>query len=302
MIERYKSFPPRIGHLKIPTTSKKGARAALVLYSPCRWKGVLVRRVAWHLIGLVGPGALPGRARPWKQPLSQDDWHELMAAWAQAVPEPEQIAIYQRRQRSRSGFGVLLIRGGNPSAFVKIRRGLEASALENEFHFLTVAEHARPRTFATPTPLAFGKEGEWQYLVTSSLPVNLHHMPRRPPILDIVREIAAVFQSIPRPSAVPAHWVPMHGDFTPWNLREGRSRRLHLFDWEEAGWGPPGADSVLYEAVVSALRNKEPSFEPYDEARSFWLRRMRVRAAKARATGDQDAALAEKLVELMRTQ
>jgi aminoglycoside phosphotransferase (APT) family kinase protein len=44
----------------------------------------------------------------------------------------------------------------------------------------------------------------------------------------------------------------MHGDFTPWNLRQS-GRTLYLVDWEQAGWGPPDADEVLYRMTAAAL-------------------------------------------------
>lgn len=63
---------------------------------------------------------------------------------------------------------------------------------------------------------------------------------------------------LPRPMNIPAHWVQLHGDFVPWNLRESRDHRLWLVDWEDAGWGPPLADAVRYLVADRSLRGTAP--------------------------------------------
>jgi aminoglycoside phosphotransferase (APT) family kinase protein len=45
----------------------------------------------------------------------------------------------------------------------------------------------------------------------------------------------------------------MHGDYVPWNLREDDRGQLWLLDWEDAGWGPPGADLVRYLVAYHSL-------------------------------------------------
>ena len=61
-----------------------------------------------------------------------------------------------------------------------------------------------------------------------------------------------------RPENIPGHWIQLHGDFVPWNLRESRDRSLWLVDWEDAGWGPPFADAVRYLVADRSLRGTAP--------------------------------------------
>jgi aminoglycoside phosphotransferase (APT) family kinase protein len=61
----------------------------------------------------------------------------------------------------------------------------------------------------------------------------------------------------------------MHGDLTPWNLRRVAGR-VWLLDWEAAGWGPPGADLVLWHAAAAAVRGGRGRPSPFGEAVAFW--------------------------------
>jgi thiamine kinase-like enzyme len=47
--------------------------------------------------------------------------------------------------------------------------------------------------------------------------------------------------------------VPTHGDLAPWNLRRS-PYGLALFDWEAAGWRPPGHDVDHYRRACAELR------------------------------------------------
>lgn len=69
----------------------------------------------------------------------------------------------------------------------------------------------------------------------------------------------------------------MHGDFTPWNLRRLANGDLALLDWEGAGWGPPGADEVLYRAAATAVLGAPPVRVEAPEAIRFWRERLERR-------------------------
>lgn len=66
------------------------------------------------------------------------------------------------------------------------------------------------------------------------------------------RDLGDRLGDLPRPAGSPDHWVPCHGDLAPWNLRR-TPYGLSLFDWEAAGFGPPGFDRAYYEACNAAL-------------------------------------------------
>jgi aminoglycoside phosphotransferase (APT) family kinase protein len=92
----------------------------------------------------------------------------------------------------------------------------------------------------------------------------------------VVEEIAAALRTLPRAAETPPHWRPMHGDLTPWNLRRLDAGPMILFDWEDAGWGPPGADEVLFRATEAALGSgrKGNDERDHEEALAFWQERL----------------------------
>jgi len=69
--------------------------------------------------------------------------------------------------------------------------------------------------------------------------------------------------------AVDPSWRPMHGDLSPWNLR--RRRGLFLVDWEDAGWGPPGADEVYFEAAATVVCGRAARRDWSPAAVDFWI-------------------------------
>src|SRR5690606_20954278 len=93
----------------------------------------------------------------------------------------------------------------------------------------------------------------------------------------IVTEIDSALGSWPRGPDVPPHWRPMHGDLTPWNLRETMGR-LFLIDWEHVKWAPPHADNILYRVAAAATgvsRRLAPWIPNLDsvEAIRYWILR-----------------------------
>ena len=99
---------------------------------------------------------------------------------------------------------------------------------------------------------------------------------------DVSRSLAGRFQ---RPAEVPGHWLPMHGDLVPWNLREDERGQLWLLDWEDVGWGPPLADLFRFVIAFYSLKWSNPgriascvrtvfaldAQEALQEVTGFWL-------------------------------
>jgi glycosyltransferase involved in cell wall biosynthesis/thiamine kinase-like enzyme len=99
---------------------------------------------------------------------------------------------------------------------------------------------------------------------------------------DISRALEGRFE---RPANTPSHWLPMHGDLVPWNLREDERGQLWLLDWEDAGWGPRLADLFRFIVAYHSLRWRNPariaaqvksilvaeSEEALQEVAMFWL-------------------------------
>jgi phosphotransferase family enzyme len=271
--EWYKDFPPRWGHLRVPTSSRKAATAAIALYAPCRPRAFLVQRAAWMITRLVGPRALPGRTVRWVPDVPPDVWHEISVRIQATVGSFDTIAGYERLQADRPGFALLLLGNGAPVAFVKVRGG-DVAPIDTERTAVDMVWRHGPRSFCVPRPLASGFVDRWAYLVVEALAPRLHRPARNPRLGAITSEVQAALASLPRPTGTSPHWRPMHGDFAPWNLRRTGPGEPVLIDWEDAAWGPPGADEVFYRATQDALGIDRARGSPYEEAIDFWLDRV----------------------------
>jgi Ser/Thr protein kinase RdoA (MazF antagonist) len=90
-------------------------------------------------------------------------------------------------------------------------------------------------------------------------------------------------------------YEPMHGDLTPWNVRGLGDGRTAVFDWESAGWGPPGADHAYFWASAAAVGLSRQPLSASPEVVAFWTDRL-----AARNTGSQrEARLAARLLDAM---
>jgi hypothetical protein len=278
--QRFKDFPPGWGHLKVPVSSRRAALAGLGLYSPCRSRARWAHRAVRACVAIFGPLVLPGKSVRWA-PMSEVEWLELSNAWRRELGAFEEVAGYRRLQASRTGLALLLLHKGSPVAFVKLRRG-DCVGLFNERRALEAVWSYRPRHFQVPEPIHSGSAGGWHYLISTPLLAGLHRPPRNPPLRAILEELGAALADLPRPSTTPGHWRPMHGDFAPWNLRERRRGPLVLVDWEDAGWGPPGADEVFYRATWAALGRQLLDQCEAQEAVEFWRQRVLPEPENAR--------------------
>ena len=294
----YKSFPPGRGQLRIPLSSRGAALAGLSLYATCRPTATFAHRAAWMCVTLLGPRAIVGRTDAW-QPMDDDAWGSLAATWRREIGDFDDVAGYSRTDVSRGGLSLLLLQEGEPLAFVKLRDG-DFDSLERERAAAEVAWNFAPRSFSVPEPLSAGRVAGWSFFAVRALPAQLHRTPAAPPIDAIADEIGFALGALPRPSAAPPHWRPMHGDFTPWNLRQLATGELMLLDWEEAGWGPPGADAVMYRAAASALSQAIPAPCNDGEAIQFWRDRISKRDGDARDRR-LDQGMLRALAEMERT-
>ena len=120
-------------------------------------------------------------------------------------------------------------------------------------------------------------------------PLPQFHRPARwdpERIRQVAADISRALEGrLERSPDVPSHWLPMHGDLVPWNLREDEHGQFWVLDWEDAGWGPPLADlfrfmvayhslswhnPVRIAATVRSILNAE-SDESVREVTTFWL-------------------------------
>jgi hypothetical protein len=202
--------------------------------------------------------------------MGEEVWQELIDRWRRDLGPFEDFAVCERPQIRRSGFALLLLSSGRPRAFVKVRQN-GAAALGKESSATRQVWEARPHSFSVPEPLGLGRIADWDYFAMAPVLEANHRAPRNPPLSTVVSEIDDALASLPRNPAIPGQWRPMHGDLTPWNLRELPDGRLILFDWEDAAWGPPQADMVLYRCTDAAVRNRYRGVPDAGEAARYWL-------------------------------
>jgi hypothetical protein len=227
--------------------------------------------------------------------MEAERWEAVCGAWRQELGPFDAVAVYERPQASRSGISALLLNDGRPVAFVKIRQ--ESARLELSERVLTALAAAPSRHFHAPTPLAAGEQSGWEWLALSPMPLFPHRPAHSPPLAGIVEDLQDRLAPVLDGRGVPAHWRPMHGDLTPWNLRRVGPWALWLLDWEEVGWGPPRADEVYYAATASVLLGSRPRPHPDDaEAVRFWRSHV-----GSRPSGDFDRHLNDALVRILAT-
>jgi len=274
---QFKRFPPKWEHLLIPMSSPAAARTGLTLYAPCRPLGQVAQAAALWAVRLGGVHALPGKAQPWEPPMGKETWQRCWGEWRR-LGAIDAVALYERPQPKRKGLAVLLMTGGTPVAFVKLRER-SSGDLSKERAVLTALGSVHQAVVWVPGLLAAGSVDGWDYIAMTALPGRRHRPPSRPDVEAVLRAVQPALATVPRPEGMPEHWQPMHGDFTPWNLREVPGLGLALVDWEDAGWGPPEADATLYTAAEVVLgRAPQPSNLP-EEAVAYWRRRVESREA-----------------------
>jgi peptidoglycan/xylan/chitin deacetylase (PgdA/CDA1 family) len=284
----FKAFPPRWGNELVPVGTREDALAGLTMYAASRPMAVVVQRLVWSATRLVGPWIIPSMRTAFSPPVDETHWDDLLEVWREEFGPFDAFAVHRPRDTRRFGLALLLLRQGRPQAFLKLRTDAKGSSvLKNEYHTMGIVRATNPASFGVVEPLVFGKLGESSYLASAPLPEGIHRTPVRPPLESIIAEIQSVCGSLKRPEGTPQHWVPMHGDLTPWNLRRFAGGNLFLLDWEKAGWGPPGSDFVLYTAAsrVLGLRGRESLVRrssQYDEAIGYWLQRWDARVGSRR--------------------
>ena len=259
--------------------------AGIGTYAPCLPKGIWGQRAMWALVSVAGPRALPGKAVDWSPPLDPPEWAALTETLESAIGAFDAHTVYERR-RGRAGLLMLLMRSGKPVGFMKARHN-DPGEIDREVAALQSLEANPPTSFSVPRVLEAGSVGEWNFVLTTTMPAGMHRMINGAPAMSISRDISSGLADLARPEGTAEHWQPAHGDFTPWNLRVFRGdSKPWLIDWEEACWAPPGADALFYRASAFAIgRPTDDEPFPVDEAAAYWARRVRQRTADNRAAG-----------------
>ena len=275
-------YPPTLGHVLLPSGSRSAALAGSSLYAASRRRSYLGHRAGRLMLQSFGPRWLPAAGIN-NLPVDAETWTALVESLRDDGLRFDEVALYTRTQEARGNFALLLIDGGESAAFVRVG---SPDGLEGECLAVSLLETAQPQAFDFPQLLARGSIESTDYAAFTIVLDGLHKPAGSPPMERILVEIQDSLEQLPEPPGKPAGWEPMHGDFTPWNLRQAAAGSGPvLIDWESAGWGPPGADAVLHYAASRALGLPTAPQSRNHEAARYWIERIEP------AGGARDARL-----------
>lgn len=218
---------------------------------------VALQNAAHLLITVGGSRALLGRTEMWQPPCGADEWPSLCAAWRDDLGPFDGLAVYRRRQQARPAQTLLLTRGGNALAVVKLRTD-GADALDVEQAALAAVSRFQPRTFRAPRPLGAGDVGRLRWSAQEAVFSAPHHpVLRAPPELfdELAAALVDLVPSLPLGEDHPesSESVTAHRDLTPWNLRRDRLGQVWLYDWEDVGPAPRDSDRAYFCATARSL-------------------------------------------------
>lgn len=284
---------PHAHHVHVPAGDRRAAATAATLHAPSRRLAVLGHVGIWASLRLVGPRLLGRSAATEVLTLPRSLWEH----WRDRFGPFDHVGLYTQPQRSRSGRCVLLLRGGTPVAFVKLRS--DPDPLEREHTALAWLAAHPAGAFRAPVPLGCGSAGDLHWLAQAPLPPRPHRSASPATLAAVASAVPAALSGAlpdrpPRPG-----WEPMHGDLSPWNVRRPLPGAVHVVDWERLGWGPPAADATLLRAIVQVLAGRRAAdrldLPTTAEAAAFWLEEV-----TARPSTDHDAPVNQRLDAVLR--
>lgn len=283
---RVKFFPPRRLGVILPIQDRRTAALGIVLFTASRRSMLAIQEIAFRMAKVGALRLVPGRVGDWTPPTDPETWMTLVEAWTAVVGPVNGIAVYQRRQASRTGLTALLTRAGRACAVAKVREG--SQSLRREHDALTAVHAAEPKTFRAPVPLGLGQVGDLGWSLQEAMFAR-PHLPGFDPPARLFDEVASALRDVVRPAG---DLVASHGDLTPWNLRRDRKGRLYLYDWEDVVAAPPGSDRAYFDATSYSLGAIPMPTNVPAAAAEFW----RSIVCARRVENAQDAALTDRLL------
>lgn len=261
-------FPPGASVVHLPTGDRRGAQLGLTMYAASSRPILAAQWLAWAWIRTLGPSRLPGR----RQPIDVPELGDISAALGYGPPRS--VAIYRRRD-VRGGVTFLAVWPGR-AHLIKVRQ--DGAALESEQRLLDTVQQVRPASFRSPRPIGFGSLPDGRYWAAQDAVFTAPHRSCLELSEDLQRDLATVLASGTTASAAASSDVePSHGDLSPWNLRRDHRGDLWLFDWEDAGVAPVGADRAYFYAAVGVLRPRAPMPDVDPRGTAYWADRLRCR-------------------------
>lgn len=237
---------------RVVLTGHSGRTGAdvLALAGSSDWRRRLLDTTGAGIVRLLGSRVGAHAAEPF---WPTQTWEELDEELSSALTGLRLVGAVLPRQSGRSRLSLL---GQMTGTDVVVKLGAVDAEIRNEADALSLLERNPLPGIATPRPLASGTihsaHGEADYLVTTSIAIRRQHAAIDEPLRTFEHDLSIRLDELAPGDAVPGS-VPVHGDLTPWNLRR-TPRGLALFDWESAGWGPPGADVANYRRACDDVR------------------------------------------------
>jgi hypothetical protein len=149
---------------------------------------------------------------------------------------------------------------------------------------LIALERRGPVTFRAPRALGMGSVdggGTWS---AQSAVFTRPHSPATNPKRELFEEIPELLSSLfgtTDPQAAPAH-----NDLTIWNLRRDNRGTIWLFDWEDCGVAPMGADETYFRTSLAGVRGRPMPKGLPTEAIMHWRRIVGARTTTSAADRD----------------
>lgn len=249
-----KTFPIRGHGVLLPRQDKRAAALGICLYTACKPWVVSLQTAAHHLVRRTGTWFLPGSSVPFALPGTVEEVSDLVDQWQRLLGRIDAVALYRRRQLSRTGLTMVAVREGAPLAVIKLRD--EGSGLIREQEALAAVAAADVTTFRAPPPLGHGSAGPWHWSAQGSV-FTAPHRPALTAPAELFDEVRCALGTL---SAFDDGLEPSHRDLTPWNLRRDSDGQVWLFDWED--WGPSPRDGDRTYFSISSRAVGGPAVPP----------------------------------------
>lgn len=264
-------FPPGADVVLLPRDDRNCATLGLTLYTASGNAVLAAQWVAWLWLRTLGPRLLPGR----DEVIDIPETTEISSQLGYGAAGLDSVASFRRRD-PRSGLTYVATSPSNP-VLIKIRDAGGSLALEQDL--LSAVHQLRPRTFDAPRPIAIGQLSDGRCWSAQEMVFTAPHRACRRLPHDFEDELAAVLATQPQlKSHDHPDWLPAHGDLSPWNLRIDHRGKLWLYDWEDAGAAPAGADRAYFEAALGVLGRR--GMRPVSPGgAAYWAEKVRQRLA-----------------------